>query len=375
MKLNGNHKRWFEAECRRQNILPDKFDLEAEWDSSLSWTENKTILTEKLAELGSPSDKETAKKYDSEAEDRFNQEVIAQEREFLEEEQKKDYERIKAMSTPELQKHYWKLERIIDTLVDGDVASMILLGPAGMGKTFTTIQHLAVRDVEFSFHNGNISALEMYHILYANREKRIVIFDDTQALLHNKSAMSILLSALYSPTGRRILEWRTTSKKLKAPPIFEFKSKIVFIANALPSDCEPLVSRCFKFNLDFTREEMLEIMLEIAKMPSGLKKAERFAIVDFIRDNSDISTKDVDLRLQKKVELVFRHNRDKWQELAKCFFEQDEMLMKMKEILASSATSKEQVKAFLEQTGYSRAQFYKLKSKLNATRHYGEGGG
>jgi hypothetical protein len=206
----------------------------------------------------------------------------------------------------------------------------------------------------------------MFHILFKHRKNRILIFDDTQGLLNNKQTMSLLLSALFTarPSGKRVVEWLTTSKKLKCPPFFQFESKIIIVANDIPSNIAPLVSRCFRYTLRMEYVDKLKLMYEIAKMPHKLSKEERFMVVDWIKDNTCEATADMNLRLQAKIELLYEFNKDKWQELAKSLIELDCDLVIVKDIISTTTSAKEQVRKFIEQTGMSRATFFRLKAEL-----------
>lgn len=355
--------------AKKQGVELDTYDYVAKWDSSLSKEENYSAIRQDLKGL-SPNPPE----HNRDEQEHFEAKMMSEEREFLLEQQLKDFEQIKSSTTPDLDRFYHDYTDMVDILIESkEIHSLVVLGTGGVGKTFKAIQHLATKEKSFSIHNGNISALELYHILYENRKGSFVIFDDTQALLQNKQAMSLLLSALYTASGKtRIVEWRTTSKKLRVPPIFEFESKVVFIANEVPKNIQPLLSRCFNIEVSFTHSELLKIMYEIAKLPhSKLKKEERFEVVDWLRDNTDETTKDFNLRLQKKVELVYLHKHSRWKELASTFVTKDETLALVKKICEEQASAKDQVKAFCEQGLGSRAYFYEMKNKLGLTRRHG----
>jgi hypothetical protein len=360
-KFNNLHRQNITKMAVKMGIEADKLDSESIWDSSLTANENYNIVRKSLELLSQKPpehDKDEAKHIEALA--------LAEERAYLRDQQAKDFEDIKNSTTPDLERFYLDIEDILDILLKSrEIHSLILLGDGGLGKTFKTIQVLANNGVEFVFYNGNVSALELYHILYQNRKNKILCFDDTQALLNNKTAMSLLLSALYSPSNHRIVEWHTTSEKLKVPPIFEFESKVVFIANEIPANLQPLISRCFNYELSFTYNEILLIMMEIAKLPhEHLSKAQRFEVVEWLRANTDETTEDFNLRLQQKVELVYLYKNERWKELSQTFVRCDEMLKVIKQILETTGSAKDQIKKFQDITGRGRTQFYVYKAQL-----------
>lgn len=331
------------------------------WDSSLTVEENlKNIIgSEKTFRF----DKGEMEYWDSLAE--------KEEKEYLKSLIERDLEAIKNSSSVELDKYYAKLKSMLNILVNNDeIYSLFLIGDIGTGKTFNTIRFLVERNIPFEYVVGNISPLEMYHILYENKNG-LIIFDDTQALIRNKQSLSILLSALWSATGHRIIEWRTTSRKLKAPSIFEFCGKIIFCLNEIPQDVDirTLLSRCFTYELSFDYYTMLKIMYEIAKLPhKHLTKEERIMIVDFIRDNSSPATKDFNLRLQKKIEIIYRYDKENWKELALELLKPDSDLLLVKQLVEKNIKVKDAVKEWCELTGKSRRSFFYYKSKLEKVR-------
>jgi hypothetical protein len=213
---------------------------------------------------------------------------------------------------------------------------------------------------------GNISPLELFHTLYEYRNSNnVIVFDDTHGLLKNKQSMSLLMSAMWNPTNKRIVSWLTTSKKLKCPEQFEFKGKIIFIANELPEDIKPVVSRCLEYELSFSYWDILKIMAEISKQPHpSLTREERQMIFNWIKDNTDETTKDFDLRLQKKIETLYEYNKDNWQELALKLINRDEDLAVIKQLMKEYTTTKTQVQKWIEITGKSRMTFFRKKKLL-----------
>jgi len=361
-KLTKLHRQNIKKMAQKRGLDIDSYDYEAKWDTSLTHEENYSAIAGDLEQLS-----QQVQAFNQAESDEFEKMALEQERAFLRDQQMKDYEDIKKSTTPQLDGFFQNYADMLDILVKSeDIHSLVSLGIGGIGKTYKAIQELSKKGINFVIHNGNISALELYHILYHNRKNTVLIFDDTHALLQNRNAMSLLLSALYSASGRtRICEWRSTTKKLKAPPIFEFESKIVFIANDVPKNIQPLLSRCFNVEVTFTYHELLSIMYEIAKLNHpNLTKKQRFEVVDWLRENTDETTKDFNLRLQKKVELVYVHKKTRWKSLAKSFVTQDESLALVKKILEENTGAKAQIKAFREATGMSRATFYRLKARV-----------
>jgi len=346
---------------KKRGIEPDTIDIEAIWDSSLTPEENYNKFKKIAGNQG---------EYQKDEVEYYEKLAIEEERKYFMEQLRKHFEDLKKSTTPKLEEYYAELTQMVNTLVENnEIFSLFLVGKAGVGKTFNTVKALARKGVDFQVILGNISPLELYHTLYSfNDEKSMLVFDDTQGLLANKQSMSLLLSALWSPTKERRVCWRTTSKKLKAPPQFVFKGKVIFIANRIPKYIAPTVSRCFCMEVNFNYYEILKIMLEIAKLPHPkLTKEERLMIWEWIRDNTDYTTKDFDLRLQKKIEIIYQHNKKNWKKLALKLINRDEELQLIKQLMESHRTVKSMVKEWTEKTGKSRRTFFAKKRLVETT--------
>ncbi|MEO0090833.1 MAG: hypothetical protein ABIK75_07015 [candidate division WOR-3 bacterium] len=333
---------------------PNWIDL---WDSSLSVEENlKNIIgTEKPININ----KEEIDYYNSLAE--------KQEREYIAKLIEKDLQTIKNCKSIELDNYFWQLKEMLNVFLNqNEIHTLFLIGDPGMGKTFNTLRFLSEKNISFEYITGFISPLQLYHLLYKNKDK-LIVFDDTQALINNKASLGLLLSAMWSATKHRILQWKTTSKELQAPQMFEFKGKIIFCLNSVPSntDIKTLLSRCFVVELNFDYYTILKIMYEIAKLPDkDLTIEERIKIVDFIRENSSPATQDFNLRLQKKIEVIYKYNKENWQKLAKLMLKEDKDLALVKQLLEKNVKVKDAVKEFVELTGKSRATFFIYKKRL-----------
>lgn len=333
---------------------PNWVDL---WDSSLTLEENLKNI------IGS----EETINIDKEEIDYYNTLIEKQEREYITKLIEKDLQTIKNSKSVELDSYFWQLREMLNTFINqNEIHTLFLVGDAGIGKTFNTLRFLAEKNIPFEYVTGFISPLELYHLLYRNRDK-LIIFDDTQSLINNKASLGLLLSALWSATNHRVLEWQTTSKELEAPKFFEFKGKIIFCLNSIPNniDIRTLLSRCFVCELNFDYYTILKIMYEIAKLPDkDLTTEERIKIVDFIKENSSPATQDFNLRLQKKIEVIYKYNKENWQKLAKLMLKEDKDLALVKQLLEKNVKVKDAVKEFVELTGKSRRTFFYYKNKI-----------
>jgi hypothetical protein len=176
------------------------------------------------------------------------------------------------------------LEDMTRAVKKGDVRSMIVTGPPGVGKSFGVEKVLSKHDVfadvandsklkKYEVVKGAMSAIGLYKKLYEFSDKKsILVFDDCDSVLLDDLSLNILKAALDSGKKRMIC-WNTDSRSLQQegmPNSFEFKGGAIFITNIkfdhvrskkLRDHLEALESRCHYLDLtiDTQREKLLRI--------------------------------------------------------------------------------------------------------------------
>lgn len=343
----------------------DKFDFQEEIDKKISLGENKTILRQKfkvfLKEQLSKNDVKTIK-------EKEEYEVLQK---FKEDEQQalelfeKDVFKLKKSEITITDKYKIPIE-YIKSVANGYNKAFIFLGSAGIGKSFVTRQTLAKEGVKFVESRGVNSPLGFYQFLYENNQKDLtIVFDDVSGLVDNPNAFSILLGVLWEG----LASWNSTSEKLKIPKQFIFKGRIIIIANKLSgSNTDIVKSRCLTYLLEMNREDILKMMFLIAKQPHPkLNEDERIKIVEFIKESSDNSTDNFDLRTQYKIEQLYLYDKKDWKELAKPLLLKNNVIEFLEFCLENNNSVKQAERQFCNEIGLSRRQFYNLK-KINCTK-------
>lgn len=359
------HEKILAKMCRDYGLEVDMVDLKALWNDGITPQENFDKIEQNLKLAGMMTDEKIAKEYQEDEVEAQEQMMLEEERKHIQAQIRKEFQELMKKETSDLKVYFFSLEKYIETVMKAKhIHGLFITGRAGLGKSYTTVKTLSRAKKDFKIILGNISPLELYHTLYNYRDG-ILCFDDTQSLLANKPAISLILSAMWNPTNHRVVSWLTTSKKLKAPEQFEFKGKIIFICNEIPKLIEATVSRCMTYELKFRYHDILKIMLEIAKQKHNiLTKDERIMIWKWLRDNTDEVTENFDLRLQKKVETLYIYNKDCWQELAKKLIRRDRELALVKQLMESKKLVKTQIKKWREETGQEGRKFFYLKKKI-----------
>jgi len=221
------------------------------------------------------------------------------------------------------------LEDMTKAVKKGDVKSMIVTGPPGVGKSFGVEKVLSKHDVfadvandsklkKYEVVKGAMSAIGLYSKLYEFSDKKsILVFDDCDSVLQDELSLNILKAALDSGK-KRMIHWNTDSRLLRSegvPNSFEFKGGAIFITNIkfenvrskkLKDHLEALESRCHYLDLtiDTTREKLLRIK-QVVRDTGMLDDYEledwaKLEVVDFITNNCD-RMRELSLRMVLKV--------------------------------------------------------------------------
>lgn len=371
MKLTGTYRKGIVSLLKKNEVEADTVDVEAEWDSTLTYGENKTHFIELLKKLGKWHEQEAQVSAEvKEQIESYVKEQIEFEQQQYRQELEAEIERIRktAVDTTEF---YGTLKQKIEMVRQDYIHSLFVVGDSGCGKTtFITSQF---NDGTLVKQTGHISPLQLYSVLYHNREGKIIYFDDTESLLGNEDA-KVLIKQATDTTETRIVMWNTSRKLDNMPNWFVLDSNIIFALNSISQDesMKAVINRAEKVELNFCWDDYIKIMYSIAKkarqvLGTSITPQERQKIVDFIRENSDEATESFSLRSQFKVENYYVFDRRNWQKYAlELLSKKVDELRVMKDLVVSGKTVKEQVKMFFDLTGKSRATYFNLKKKLKS---------
>ena len=233
------------------------------------------------------------------------------------------------------------LEDMTRAVKKGDVRSMIVTGPPGVGKSFGVEKVLSKHDVfadiaddkklkKYEVVKGAMSAIGLYSKLYEYSDaKSILVFDDCDSVLLDDLSLNILKAALDS-SKKSMIHWNTDSRVLRSegvPNSFEFKGGAIFITNIkfehvrskkLKDHLEALESRCHYLDLtiDTEREKLLRIkqVVEQAGMLDDyeLEPWAKQEVVDYIVANAK-RMRELSLRMVLKVADIRVSMPQKWE--------------------------------------------------------------
>jgi hypothetical protein len=216
------------------------------------------------------------------------------------------------------------------------IASAIITGQGGLGKTHTVLKSLEdagyknVTDLA-EFEVGTVlNASKCYRIIKGFSTAKglyrslfdgngmVLVFDDCDSVLKDPVALNLLKGALDS-YGERYINWNSDMREDDLPRSFKFTGSIVFISNMdLDRIDQAVRSRALCVDLSMTQAQKVERMETIIESPDFLEDFDltykRDAIA-FIKDHAD---KVSNLSLRTLISTVkIRAEGGDWKQLAK----------------------------------------------------------
>lgn len=190
------------------------------------------------------------------------------------------------------------MEQLIGMVINKSAKSILVTGEGGVGKTYSVLSCLisagkidinklmpsienlkiAVPDTEVEMETkvmaqinkpkgdyiiikGHSTAKSLYRLLFENRD-RIIIFDDCDSILNDKTSLNLLKAALDSYEERWV-SWHAESPfgETDLPTTFKFNGSIIFVSNmSLKKMDDAVKTRCFKVDLSMTTPQRIERM-------------------------------------------------------------------------------------------------------------------
>lgn len=233
------------------------------------------------------------------------------------------------------------LDQMAAACINGDIRSLIVSGPPGVGKSFGIEQQLEKSSLfsklqdnrdRFTIVKGAMSGIGLFRTLYDYSEKgKLVVLDDCD-VWQDQDALNILKGALDSGKTRRI-SWNKDSRILRdegIPNSYNFNGSMIFITNAdvdhkksriIQPHLEALQSRSHYLDLtiDTERDKILRIMQVHRDAHGGLFNARGInnddEILQFMKDNQR-KLREVSIRMALKIADLVKVSPTDWKSLA-----------------------------------------------------------
>ena len=235
-----------------------------------------------------------------------------------------------------INKRFEFVEQMVSMVSKKTIASAIITGEGGLGKThtvlasldragFTNVTDLAEFEIgsvvntskSYRVIKGFSTAKGLYRSLFESNGM-VLVFDDCDSVLKDPVALNLLKGALDS-YGERYINWNAEMRDPDLPRSFKFTGSIVFISNMdLDRVDQAVKSRALCVDLTMTQEQKVERMEALVESEDFLEDfsvtVKRDAIA-FIRDNMD-NVANLSLRTLIATTKIAAEGGD-WKQLAK----------------------------------------------------------
>ena len=255
------------------SVIPeswDKYDLEAKFDSTLSYMENKEAVIDDIKQLYSKEYRgETLseqKEYIEAETEKYNAERDAEiEREILE------YNEKVYVENDEIDQFYVPVHRAVTKMCQGYSNLAFIKGRGAIGKSWNIRKILLAKKVKFQEICGDVSEAYLYRLFYEHNNE-IIWFKDVVRVLKGMNSINLLKSATETETKRMLTKSNYSRQQDDLPDKFLFKGKIIFDYNQisgieLKDDFEALQTRGDFVDLAFSVDDMKKLSLLIATVP------------------------------------------------------------------------------------------------------------
>ena len=235
-----------------------------------------------------------------------------------------------------INKRFEFVEQMVSMVSKKTIASAIITGEGGLGKThtvlasldragFTNVTDLAEFEIgsivntskSYRVIKGFSTAKGLYRSLFESNGM-VLVFDDCDSVLKDPVALNLLKGALDS-YGERYINWNAEMRDPDLPRSFKFTGSIVFISNMdLDRVDQAVKSRALCVDLTMTQEqkvERMEVLVESEDFLSDFEVSVKRDAIAFIRDNMD-NVANLSLRTLIATTKIAAEGGD-WKQLAK----------------------------------------------------------
>lgn len=282
---------------------------------------------------------------------------------------------------PELERFYGSLENFVDMVIGGYSNMLMLDAPGGLGKTYNVKKVLKenLPDDKWTHARGFTTPIELFKTLYQSQEKGHILFlDDMSGLTNNQKALDMLKSATETEGEENWIEYKT-SKDIEHPspnisePLpntFCYRGRIIMSFNDTPEnrDFDALADRGTFYTLNYSYEERIDLIKEIAKLPefSNLNVSVQQETAAWVESVTDPSI-EVSIRTFENV-CKMRHygqqkNKD-WKKMALDVFDLDYERYLIARLMETEHPVMAQIDYFKDKTGRSQGHYYNLKNMI-----------
>jgi hypothetical protein len=235
-----------------------------------------------------------------------------------------------------INKRFQFVEQMVSMVSKKTIASAIITGQGGLGKTHTVLKSLKEQGLidttdlsafedgaristskSFRVIKGFSTAKGLYRTLFEGNGQ-VLVFDDCDSVLRDPVALNLLKGALDS-YGDRWISWNADMKDEDLPRTFKFTGSIVFISNMdLDRVDQAVRSRAMCVDLSMTQDQKVERMQVLINDKDFLTEYEFVHKQDALAFISSISSQINNLSLRSLIATTkIRAEGGDWKNLAK----------------------------------------------------------
>lgn len=256
---------------------------------------------------------------------------------------------------------YKLLDISLNAMEKGAFNLLIARGAPGMGKSHKVLDFVKKKKLDYAYIKTYSTPLKFYELLYKNKDKKIIIFDDLSNIGDVK-ILGMLKSACWSVhSDDREVNYHTTSKafeKLDIPDSFEVKASIILIFNGVLPSFEPIASRGVNIDFNFTFSEKLAIFKELEESDEIDKE-----IIEYVNKSCSAATKNLSIRSLVILSEIKNKGFD-WEVFANEMLKVDEEVQLLLDLILKHPKLEDACNKWKEQIGKSRSTFMRILREI-----------
>ena len=254
-------------------------------------------------------------------------------------------------------KKYELLDVSLEAMNKGAFNLLIARGTSGMGKTYNILNFMKNKGIDYIYIKTYSTPLKFYELLYRNRNKKVIIFDDLSNMGDQK-ILGMLKSACWSVLGEeREVSYYTTSKvfeRLDIPEKFKINASVILIFNKVTSDFKSIVNRGVNIDFNFTFPEKLSIFRGL-----GDDKEIDEEIIDYVNKSCSEATRNLSIRSLIILSDIKRQGFE-WQLFADEMLKIDKDIQLLLNLISKYSKLEDACNEWQQQTGKSRSTFMRI---------------
>jgi hypothetical protein len=253
------------------------------------------------------------------------------------------------------------LHNSLDAIKKGSINLLCVKGEAGTGKSRTILDYLKSNSVNFDYFSSYTTPLYFYKLLYQNKDKDVLIFDDIEGITDLK-IIAMLKALCWNPENlEREICYFSTSELMKEndlPERFKTNAKIILIFNNHLHGFEAVINRGILLDFNFNFNEKLKIFEEM-KEKANIDEE----VLSYVKTNCNESTQNLSIRSLVILSKLKKDGFD-FKLFANEILKSDDETKHLLTCLSLYKNIEDACNEWIKLTGKSRRSFFRAKKRL-----------